>query len=216
MNLLAPGFVATPLGRLDGYCLSAYANDVKLSRAEVLASLRDSPAAGQSLGAALAVLGYDGLYWECAVIGPATLHKDFECVALRADHFGRRTPVPDAFADKFARARPGDEVVSFPNIEGDSLLVAPLPLGDLTAHGHIARFVKHARPSQVGAFFAQLAGHAVLRAQTQPVWMSTAGDAVAWLHGRLDSRPKYYRFQPYIADYPAAPAAGRSRNDRRI
>ena len=31
----------------------------------------------------------------------------------------------------------------------------------------------------------------------RPVWLSTAGGGVAWLHIRLDSRPKYYSFEPY-------------------
>lgn len=31
----------------------------------------------------------------------------------------------------------------------------------------------------------------------RPVWLSTAGAAVAWLHVRLDDRPKYYAYSPY-------------------
>jgi hypothetical protein len=30
-----------------------------------------------------------------------------------------------------------------------------------------------------------------------PVWLSTAGMGVAWLHVRLDSRPTYYGHRPY-------------------
>jgi len=39
------------------------------------------------------------------------------------------------------------------------------------------------------------------RRLTQPVptWLSTAGGGVAWLHVRLDTRPKYYRYNPYRA-----------------
>jgi len=33
----------------------------------------------------------------------------------------------------------------------------------------------------------------------RPTWLSTAGLGVYWLHLRLDSRPKYYRYQPYKA-----------------
>ena len=29
------------------------------------------------------------------------------------------------------------------------------------------------------------------------LWLSTAGLGVYWLHLRLDTRPKYYSFQPY-------------------
>jgi hypothetical protein len=31
----------------------------------------------------------------------------------------------------------------------------------------------------------------------KPIWLSTAGMGVAWLHVRLDSRPKYYGFDEY-------------------
>ena len=40
----------------------------------------------------------------------------------------------------------------------------------------------HAMDSRVGA---------------RPIWLSTAGHGVAWLHVRLDSRPKYYLHAPY-------------------
>jgi hypothetical protein len=35
------------------------------------------------------------------------------------------------------------------------------------------------------------------RLGTAPVWLSTAGAGVSWLHVRLDDRPKYYAFTPY-------------------
>ena len=33
--------------------------------------------------------------------------------------------------------------------------------------------------------------------ETSPLWVSTAGLGAPWLHVRLDSRPKYYRFSSY-------------------
>ena len=30
-----------------------------------------------------------------------------------------------------------------------------------------------------------------------PLWVSTNGAGVAWLHVRLDSTPKYYSYRPY-------------------
>ena len=34
----------------------------------------------------------------------------------------------------------------------------------------------------------------------KPTWLSTAGMGVAWLHVRLDQRPKYYAHRPYRED----------------
>ena len=35
------------------------------------------------------------------------------------------------------------------------------------------------------------------RVGARPVWLSTAGAGVSWLHVRLDDRPKYYGCGPY-------------------
>ena len=42
-------------------------------------------------------------------------------------------------------------------------------------------------------------GTTVLQAalSEKPLWLSTAGGGVAWLHLRIDSRPKYYSHRPY-------------------
>ena len=45
-----------------------------------------------------------------------------------------------------------------------------------------------------------------------PTWVSTEGSGVAWLHARLDARPKYYHHAPYRAF--AAPAALQRREQR--
>lgn len=37
----------------------------------------------------------------------------------------------------------------------------------------------------------------VARLGVRPVWLSTAGMGVSWLHVRLDARPKYYGFAAY-------------------
>jgi len=43
----------------------------------------------------------------------------------------------------------------------------------------------------------RLAREALARLSDRPLWISTAGMGVNWLHVRLDSRPKYYRHAPY-------------------
>ena len=39
-----------------------------------------------------------------------------------------------------------------------------------------------------------------IRLGGKPVWLSTAGLGVGWLHVRLDDRPKYYRHAPYVRE----------------
>ena len=35
------------------------------------------------------------------------------------------------------------------------------------------------------------------RLSDRPLWLSTSGAGVAWLHVRLDDRPKYIQHAPY-------------------
>ena len=37
----------------------------------------------------------------------------------------------------------------------------------------------------------------IQRDKTKNVWLSTAGDGIAWLHVRMDPRPKYYQHTEY-------------------
>ena len=53
-------------------------------------------------------------------------------------------------------------------------------------------------PSLSGTRLWQLVGAAMQRRlNTKPVWLSTAGAGVSWLHVRLDDWPKYYGYTPY-------------------
>jgi hypothetical protein len=57
--------------------------------------------------------------------------------------------------------------------------------------------VHRAPLSQVGELWRVTAEALETRLGDVPVWLSTAGLGVYWLHIRLDSRPKYYRHRPY-------------------
>ena len=99
-----------------------------------------------------------------------------------------------AFAGHFRTDR---EVVTFGNIGGDALLVAPCPEGVGTDFSHLASFTKTASPSAQHALWTEVGDALTSRIGTRPIWLSTAGHGVAWLHVRLDSRPKYYSYEPY-------------------
>lgn len=120
-----------------------------------------------------------------------TLDRPFECVLL-PDPSLARTPEPEVFERYF------DEVaaVRFMNLGGDAELVVPCPDGDLD-FSHLGAFLAHASDEAAIAFW-QLAALALReRVGERPVWFSTAGDGVAWLHLRLDDRPKYYHHAPF-------------------
>ena len=88
-------------------------------------------------------------------------------------------------------------MVEFSNLGRDAILIVPCLKTVPSAYGHLAAFVREAPEAQRHALW-QLVGEAMARRiGPKPVWLSTAGAGVSWLHVRLDDRPKYYRFGPY-------------------
>ena len=102
-----------------------------------------------------------------------------------------------SFARHFRTAAAGQGVVTFANLGGDAILVAPCPEGPPQAYSHLARFVREGSPDQQDGFRTAV-GEALEQSVTAaPLWLSTSGLGVAWLHMRLDSQPKYYTYRPY-------------------
>ena len=101
---------------------------------------------------------------------------------------------PADFAEHFAAGR---GVATFMNLGGDALLVAPCPDGPGADFAHLGAFTRTATAALQDALWAAVGEALAARIGPRPLWLSTAGHGVAWLHVRLDSRPKYYRYLPY-------------------
>ena len=134
--------------------------------------------------------------WETPAVIDSTLDQRFECVLVEAPALAGRKPDPAAFQARFA-AEPSAEVLTFANLGGDAVLVVPAPRAEDECYGHLARFLREAPRPQVDAFWRDVGRAMQQRVSSAPTWLSTAGMGVAWLHLRLDSRPKYYRHAPY-------------------
>jgi len=76
-------------------------------------------------------------------------------------------------------------------------LVVPRPLGQPSAYGHIASFVREAPEAQKHLLWRLVGSLMEHQLGRDPVWLSTAGAGVSWLHVRMDQRPKYYGHAPY-------------------
>ena len=120
-------------------------------------------------------------------------------VDVLVDAPGLVSAVPEegAFREHFSKDADGDGVVTFPNLGGDATLVVPCPVGPPSSYAHLAAFVRNASERQRHALFAALGASVLSHLSDRPLWVSTAGMGVYWLHLRLDSRPKYYRHAPY-------------------
>jgi hypothetical protein len=102
----------------------------------------------------------------------------------------------EPYAEHFRNAR-DRSVVRFDNLGGDAELVVPCPVADDDAYVHLARFVREAPADQQRALWHEVGLAMERRVDDRPVWLSTAGGGVAWLHVRLDDGPKYYAHTPY-------------------
>jgi hypothetical protein len=166
----------------------------KASYTEVLHGLRASESFRAFFGAMLAKAPYGAFRWETPAVNSTTIGKPFECVLLDAPKLDRRAD-PQAFAEHFEDD--GPSVVSFANLGRDAVMVVPRPLDNPHAYGHLAAFLRRGPEEQRDELW-RCVGEAMLsRISAKPVWLSTAGAGVAWLHIRLDDRPKYYGHAPY-------------------
>mmetsp|Transcript_35301 Transcript_35301/g.85448 ORF Transcript_35301/g.85448 Transcript_35301/m.85448 type:complete len:246 (+) Transcript_35301:410-1147(+) len=134
------------------------------------------------------------------------LQFQFVLINSNALHrFGERGSDAHTFASHFMSGyKVVRDVVAFENLGRDARLVAPVPLkdNDPESYSHLAKFVREGNESQIDRFFLGVAKEFLNRLASQPdepVWLSTSGLGVAWLHVRLDSSPKYYEYEPFAA-----------------
>jgi hypothetical protein len=145
----------------------------------------------------LAAAPFAAYLWETPPVTRATIQRGFEFVLVDSPALAGFDPDASAFAPHFDGASPDAGVVTFANLGGDAVLVAPTPRGEPAAYPHLAAFARRAPRDQQHAFW-QAVGQAVeARLSESPLWLSTSGLGVAWLHARLDARPKYYSYRPY-------------------
>lgn len=171
--------------------------------AEVIRAWQGDAGFRSQFNALLADAPYSAFRWETPPVTAGTVSRPFEFVLLDSPGLARR-PDPEAFAEHFAGAEAG--VAVFATLGGDAIMVVPCPVAAPSAYGHLAAFVRQAPALQRQALWQSVGEAMARRVGAEPVWLSTAGAGVSWLHVRLDDRPKYYGFAQY-KQRPAEPNA---------
>jgi len=143
----------------------------------------------------LAAAPFTAFRWETPPLTATTINRPFEFVLLNAPSLAKSADA-NAFAEHFPAAE-SDDVVTFANLGRDATLVVPCPSGPVSAYSHLGAFVRHAPQAQQHTLWRQVGAAMQRRLNDKPIWLSTAGAGVAWLHVRLDERPKYYGHAPY-------------------
>lgn len=144
----------------------------------------------------LAEVPFPAYRWETPPITKATLGRVFEFVLLDSPGLAGEAD-PSTFSSNFAGVENNGDITAFPNLGNDAFLVVPSPRGPVSAYAHIAVFSRQAPEAQNHALWQMVGDAMAQRLGDSPIWLNTAGGGVPWLHVRLDSRPKYYGFQPY-------------------
>ena len=178
-------------GRVQRFVISR--DTARLSYGEVIALWRDDPEFRSYFTSLLADSPFDAYRWETPCVTAATLTRDFEFVLIRSNTLARAVDAT-AFRSHFDAET---DVVTFSNLSGDAVMVVPCPVSELSVYGHLASFIRTGPEDQRHQLWCSVAAAMSDRVSDRPVWLSTAGMGVSWLHVRLDNRPKYYAYSPY-------------------
>ena len=137
----------------------------------------------------------EAYFWETSPISRSTAEREFEFVLVDSPQLADIDPDPADFNQYFKSAT--ESVVTFPNLGKDALLVVPCPIANTVSRTHLASFVRFAPEFQQHLLWQTVGRSLQQRLNEQPIWVSTSGLGVHWLHVRLDSIPKYYAYKPY-------------------
>jgi hypothetical protein len=169
------------------------AGNVALTYAEVLRLWKESDAFCSYFSQLLADSPWPAYRWETPPVNSGSIDRNFEFVLLRSDSLERPEDT-EAFAEHFNGS---SDMETFSNLSGDAVMVVPCPVAKDARYGHLASFLRTAPAEQWQHLWQAVARAMELRIGDRPVWLSTAGMGVSWLHVRLDDRPKYYGYSPF-------------------
>jgi hypothetical protein len=175
--------------------LAIYAGNRALSFAALLDGWRTDARFRAFFNQLVADAPFAACFWETPPVTRRSLGQAFECVLVDSPALAGVAADRTAFAGYFDSA--GDTVIDFTNLGGDALLVAPCPQAPEQVYPHLAAFVRNGPVAQQQALWQRVGECVADRLSDRPLWVSTSGLGVYWLHVRLDSHPKYYTWRPY-------------------
>lgn len=181
-------------GQSQKYTL--YQDDERLQYADFLKHLQQDEAFRLFFIELLSEVPYHAYHWETPPVTSKTIDRLFEFVVTDSPSIDL-PPDLGPFRQYFDS---DDEIAVFNNLGNDAKLIAPAPTDQQRNYSHIGVFTDEAPADQQQAFWQMVGQVTQEQISDQPLWLNTAGGGVAWLHVRLDSRPKYYRHRPYAAD----------------
>lgn len=143
----------------------------------------------------LATSPFTAFRWETPPLTKDSGDRPFEFVLINSPDLDREPDV-QTFRNYCDPKIPGG-ITEFPNLGNDAYMLVPCAAVAPDAYVHLAKFLRNAPTDQIHHLWQRVGAAMEHRLNTEPIWLNTAGGGVAWLHIRLDNRPKYYRYLPY-------------------
>jgi len=140
-------------------------------------------------------------FWENKPISQQNMEQTYEFVVKKTTAFNGKRPNKKAFQEHFKADCESNcsncHIVRFDNLGKDAKLIVPCPIDESDCYTHLATFIRNAPSEQINCFWKAIGESLENQIGQKPVWLSTSGLGVCWLHARVDSRPKYYTYSPY-------------------
>lgn len=178
--------------------IAVSANGAPLPFGHALRLLDQDPSFRRFLTQLLTGSSYAAFRWETPPISLSNLDRRFEFVLCNDPHLETRSE-PDVYSSYFTGSNASALVLPIPNLGRTATLVVPRQVADAQTYAHLARFLRAGPADQVHALWRCVAEAAQQRLSAAPLWISTAGGGVAWLHVRIENEPKYYSHRPYAS-----------------
>lgn len=161
---------------------------------QILDAWRDA-AFAREFSRLLAEVPFNAFLWETPPVDRYSVQRAFEFTVIKCPALDR-APDPSAFREPLAEA--GNlPVTGFPNLGGDATMIVPQPPRHNCGYAHLAAFCRHASAAELAALWRVASDTLSQRLSSAPLWLSSSGLGVPWLHLRLDTQPKYYAHAPY-------------------
>jgi hypothetical protein len=145
----------------------------------------------------LADAPFPAYFLETPPVTSTTFDNEFEFVLVDSPQLAGIRTEQQAFSNQFEKASADESVIEFANLGGDATLIVPCLRGPQSAYAQISAFARHAPVDQQHELWKLLGTTLERKLGSHPVWISTSGLGVYWVHIRFDVTPKYYTYEPY-------------------
>ena len=180
----------------SGIRIKTYQGNAQMSFREFFSLLKSNAEFASWYSETLAGCDFEAFFWEFPPLTTTSFEESAEFVIIESVALSKLRPDAAPFETQFS-LQPGSDVITFPNLGGDAMLIVPTQRGSIDMYPHLATFLRTAPRDQIRSLWKVAADAVQANLSRTPRWLSTAGLGVSWLHLRLDTRPKYYNYLAY-------------------